>query len=131
MLLKIDCVMLGVDDLEAAVAYYQEAFGLKLHWRGDRQAGLRMPETDAEIVLHTEEDLPRAATVYYLVEDVPAAVEQLVAHGCSVLVAPFEIAIGTCAVLSDPFGHELRILDMSKGPLPEGYGLSDEERSGS
>ncbi|MGE5334036.1 MAG: VOC family protein, partial [Nitrososphaerota archaeon] len=25
--------MLRVDDLEAAVAYYQKALGLRLHWR--------------------------------------------------------------------------------------------------
>jgi predicted enzyme related to lactoylglutathione lyase len=129
VLRKIDCVMLRVDDLDAAVTYYQEVFHLKLHWRRERQAGLRMPETDAEIVLHTEADLPREATVHYLVDDVKAAVEQLVARGCSLLVAPFEIAIGTCAVLADPFGHALYILDMSKGPLPEDLGLSEERKS--
>ncbi|HEX6818391.1 MAG TPA: VOC family protein [Ktedonobacterales bacterium] len=123
VLRKIDCVMLRVDDLDRAVAYYQDVVGLKLSWRRERQAGLRMPDTDAEIVLHTESDLPREAAVHYLVDDVSEAVGRLVAGGCTLVVAPFDIAIGKCAVLNDPFGNTFRILDMTKGPLPEGHGL--------
>lgn len=125
MLRKIDCVMIRVDDLEAAVGFYQGVIGLRLVWRQERQAGLRMPETDAEIVLHTESDLPREAAVYYLVDDVGAAVDQLTASGCSVRVAPLDIAIGKCAVVVDPFGNTLNILDMTKGPLPQGFGLDN------
>jgi predicted enzyme related to lactoylglutathione lyase len=133
MLRKIDCVMLHVEDLDAALAYYQKVFGLRLHWRNGLQAGLGMPETDAEIVLYSGPDLPPGASVHYLVDDVTSAVEQLAAQGCSVLVAPFEITIGKCAVISDPFGNTLAILDMTKGPLPEGYGLtaSDAAKNGS
>jgi lactoylglutathione lyase len=126
VLRKIDCVMVRVDDLDAAVAYYREVFGLRLRWRTGSQTGLGMSETDAEIVLHTDQDIPREATVHYLVDNVTAAVEQLAAHGCTVLAAPFEIAIGRCAVVADPFGHTLHILDMTKGSLPEGFGLTTE-----
>lgn len=126
MLRKIDCVMLHVDDLEVAAAYYQEVFGLRLHWRNGLQVGLSLPETDAEIVLHSETDLPSEASVHYLVDDVAAEVQHLAARGCAILVAPFEIAIGQCAVVRDPFGNTLGLLDMTKGPLPEGYGLTTE-----
>ena len=126
MLRKIDCVMLRVDDLEVAVAYYQEVFGLRLHWRNGLQVGLGLPETDAEIVLHSETNLSPEASVHYLVDDVTTAVQHLAAQGCAILVAPFEIAIGQCAVVRDPFGNTLRLLDMMKGPLPEGYGLTAE-----
>ena len=129
MLRKIDCVMLRVDDLEAAATYYQEVLGLRLHWRGALQVGLTMPETDAEIVLHCDPDIPREASVHYLVDDVRAAVQQLVTQGCTTLVAPFAIAIGQCAALTDPFGNTLNLLDMTTGPLPEGYGLTSSERA--
>jgi lactoylglutathione lyase len=31
------------------------------------------------------------------------------------VVAPFDIAIGRCARVRDPFGNELTLLDQSKG----------------
>jgi predicted enzyme related to lactoylglutathione lyase len=127
MLRKIDCVMLHVEDLDAAIAYYQRVFGLLLHWRSELRAGLGMPETDAEIVLYNGPEFPPGASVHYLVDDVTSAVEQLAAQGCTILVAPFEIAIGMCAVVSHPFGNALAVLDMTKGPLPERYGLAASE----
>ncbi len=74
------------------------------------------PETDAEIVLHRTAGVPSKVEVHYLVDDVSAAVEALETEGCQVLVRPFEIAIGKCAVIEDPFNVRLCILDMSKGP---------------
>jgi predicted enzyme related to lactoylglutathione lyase len=53
--------------------------------------------------------------VHYLVEDVPAAVAAFRAQGGEVREPPFEIAVGRCAVLADPFGNAICILDLSKG----------------
>jgi lactoylglutathione lyase len=116
MLRKIDCVMLKVDDLEAAAAFYADALGLRRLWSDATSVAMGMPETDAEIVLHTNADPPREISVHYLVDDVASAVETLRAKGCRVRVEPFDIVIGRCAVLEDPFGNPLPILDMSKGP---------------
>ena len=124
MLRKIDCVLLRVENLEAAVTYYQEVLGLRPRWRHGLQVGLGLPETDAEIVLERGSALPEEASVHYLVDDVRAAADYLEARGCSIRVAPFEIAIGRCAVVTDPFGNMLGLLDMTKGPLPPGLGLS-------
>jgi lactoylglutathione lyase len=107
-------------------AGYQEVFGLRVHWRNGPQVGLGLPETDAEIVLEGGAKLPVEASAHYLVDDVTTAVDYLAARGCRTLVAPFEIAIGRCAVVADPFGNTLGILDMTKGPLPQGVGLSPE-----
>ncbi len=127
MLRKIDCVLLRVENLEAAVTYYQEVLGLRLQWRHGLQVGLGLPDTDAEIVLECGSALPEEASVHYLVDDVRAAVDYLEARGCSIRVVPFEIAIGRCAVVSDPFGNTLGLLDMTKGPLPQGLGLSTQQ----
>ncbi len=118
MLKKIDCVMIRVADLEAAAAYYAGVFGLKPLWRDATSVGLGFPETDAEIVLHTKTDIPAAVEVYYLVDDVAAAVPRLAARGCAVLVGPFDIPIGQGAIIQDPFGTRLCILDMTRGPRP-------------
>jgi predicted enzyme related to lactoylglutathione lyase len=116
MLRKIDCVMIRVDDLEAAIAYYVEVFGLHPLWQDDASTGLGLPDTDAEIVLHTNPDIPSNVEVHYLVDDVVAAVQAYAQKGCAVLAEPFDIPIGKCAVIQDPFGTRLCILDMSKGP---------------
>jgi lactoylglutathione lyase len=118
MLRKIDCVMIRVNDVEAAAAYYVKVFGLHPRWSGDDSIGLAFPETDAEIVLHNDPDIPSSVEVHYLVDDVVDAVAHAAAQGCNVLVAPFDITIGKCAVISDPFGTRLCILDMTKGARP-------------
>ncbi len=114
MLRKIDCVMVRVANLPTAVEFYVRVFGLRLLWRDESSAGLGMPETDAEVVLHTM-DLPDDQSVHYLVDDVPAAVATSQEAGCAVRVAPFDVAIGKCAVLEDPFGNSVCLLDLSKG----------------
>ena len=115
MLRKIDCVMIRVEDVEAAAAYYARVFGLHPQWSGDGSIGLAFPETDAELVLHNDPHIPSSVEVHYLVDDVVAAVVHFAVQGCQVLVAPFDITIGKCAVISDPFGTRLCILDLTKG----------------
>src|SRR5262245_22170503 len=103
MLRKIDCVMVRVNDLEAGARFYGDVLGLKRLWQDATSVGMGMPETDVEIVLHTM-DLPKDIGVHYLVDDVMTAVETLAEKGCTVREAPFDVAIGKCAVLEDPFG---------------------------
>ncbi|GIH14825.1 VOC family protein [Rugosimonospora africana] len=114
MLRKIDCVMVRVDDLETASQFYGSMLGLRPLWRDDGSVGMGLPETDAEVVLHTM-DLPREWGVHYLVDDVAAAVSAWREGGCVVRKPPFEIAVGWCAVLEDPFGNPVCVLDLSKG----------------
>jgi lactoylglutathione lyase len=111
----IDCVMVQADDLEIAADFYSRVFGLRRLWSDESSIGMGMPETDAEVVLHTT-DLPRERGVHYLVDDVPATVLTYHRQGCVVREPPFDIAVGRCAVLEEPFGNVLCILDMSNGP---------------
>jgi lactoylglutathione lyase len=120
LLRKIDCVMIRVDDIKAAMTYYTDVFGLRPVWWHDEAIGLAFPETNPEIVLHRYQNIPSRVEVYYLVDDVVSAVQFLATRGCQVLVEPFDIAIGKCAVIQDPFGTRLCILDMTKGPLKPG-----------
>jgi lactoylglutathione lyase len=117
LLRKIDCVMVRVDDLDAARKFYEEVLGLTPLWSDEQSVALGMPESEAEIVLHNNPDIPRDCSVHYLVENVTDAVAQLGATGCQVIVAPFEVRIGKCAVVADPFGNMLNLIDMTKGPF--------------
>jgi lactoylglutathione lyase len=111
---KVDCVRLPVRDLEEALAFYHERLGHEVIWRTRSAVGLRLPESEAELVLHTEGDPPE---VDLLVESVPEAVARFQDAGGSLVSGPFQIAIGMCAVVRDPSGNDLVLLDMSKGPL--------------
>lgn len=109
---KVDCLQVPVPDLDAGLAFYRDHLGHELAWRTETQAGLRMPDTDAELVLQVERPEPE---VDLLVASVAEAVATIVDAGGGVLVPPFEIPIGQCAVLRDPWGNPLTVLDMSKG----------------
>ncbi|WP_250008675.1 VOC family protein [Actinoplanes sp. M2I2] len=117
MLRKIDCVLVRVDALEAAEAFYVSVFGLRPIWRDESAVGLALPETDAEVVLHTM-DLPPGQHVHYLVDDVADAVVAAERGGCVVRTAPFDVAVGKCAVIEDPFGNAVCLIDLSKGMRP-------------
>jgi lactoylglutathione lyase len=115
---KIDCVMIRVDDVASAEKFYADVFGLKLRWREAGAVGMGMPETDAEIVLHNHPEIPNRVEVHYLVDDVVAAVRSYGEKGCRVLVPPFDVLIGKCAVIQDPFGTGICLLDLTSGKRP-------------
>ena len=117
---KIDCIRLRVDDLDEALAFYRDRLGHALVWRAERSVGLRMPDTDAEIVLHTEE---HGQEIDFKVASADAAAERFVAAGGTILVPPFEIQIGRCVVVADPWGQ-------SAGAAGYQPGLADHRRSG-
>ena len=120
LLSKIDCHSLPVPDLDAGIAFYA-ALGHDLLWRDETAAGLRLPESDAELVLHTD---ARPVETDFAVASVPAAIEAFVAAGGSLVHGPFDIRIGRCAVLLDPWRNPIVILDASKGLVTvdaEGY----------
>ena len=55
MFKKVDCILFRVPDLEDALAFYRDKLHHKLAWRrGDSAAGLRMDDSDTEIVLMAE-----------------------------------------------------------------------------
>ncbi len=111
---KVDCLRIAVPDLEAGLAFYRDRLGHELIWRDETAAGLRMPDTDAEIVVQTERD---NMEIDLLVSSADAAAQAIIAAGGRVVVPPFDIQIGRCVVVQDPWHNQLVLLDMSKGPL--------------
>jgi predicted enzyme related to lactoylglutathione lyase len=111
---KVDCIRLPVANLDAGLAFYRDALGHELNWRTATAAGLRMPDSDAEMVIHTEE---QPLEIDLLVESVESAAQRFAASGGRIVQSPFEIAIGKCAVVADPWGNTLVMLDMSNGRL--------------
>ena len=110
---KVDAVQIRVPDLDAGLAFYGDKLGHELRWRSDTAAGLGMPESGTEIVLHTE----IGPETDLLVASVEQAVDVFAQAGGTIINGPFDIAVGRCAIVEDPWGNRLVVLDLSKGLL--------------
>ncbi len=111
---RVDCLSIPVPDVDAALAFYSANLGHELIWRSSKAAGLKLPGSDAELVLH-HGDRPMETDL--VVDSVPEALARFTSAGGKVLKGPFEIQIGLCAVVADPWDNVLVILDTSKGTL--------------
>ena len=109
---NIDCLQLYVADLEAGIDYYCNKMGLKIIWKTETAVGLGMAEGLAEIVIQNER---REMETDLKVDSVLEAVKEIEQAGGSIISGPFEIKIGKCAVIQDPWGNQYVILDSTKG----------------
>ena len=115
---KIDAVLHRVGDIDEAIRFYVDVLGLRLGWREDSMAGLLFPGNDSELVLHTDDSLPNP-NISFQVENVEEFVDEYREKGYKVLVEPFDIRCGRCAVLSDPYGNGIEVMDLTKfGGVP-------------
>jgi predicted enzyme related to lactoylglutathione lyase len=108
----VDCVAVQVPSIEEGLTFYRDKLGHALIWRTSDSAGLRLPCSETELVIYTEK---RGIEVDLLVDSVDSAAGRWRRSGGTVAVEPFDIPIGRCAVIRDPWGNQLVILDMSKG----------------
>ena len=110
---RVDAVAVPVPDLEAGLRFYRDALGHRLKWRNDAvgQAGLELPDGDSELVLTTRQSFQPN----WLVDSVDDAVELLTRHGSDLVAAPLDIPVGRAAVVRDPFGNTLVLVDLSTG----------------
>lgn len=120
---KLDCLQIPVPSLDEGLELYRGRLGHELVWQSETAAGLRMPGTDAELVLQTERPELEANI---LVASADAAVRRFTEAGGKVLIPPFDIEIGRCVVVQDPWGNRLVLLDMSRGPLTTEHGVSGQ-----
>jgi predicted enzyme related to lactoylglutathione lyase len=77
------------------------------------QIGFVFPESDAEIVIHTDVGIPNP-DFSFLVDDVAAFCEDYERQGCRVARKPFDVRCGKFAVLEDPDGNPIPIVDLTR-----------------
>lgn len=109
----VDAVTIPVPDLDLGMAFYRDVLGHELIWRNEAtgQAALRMPESDTEIVLTTRQGYEPD----WKVASAEAAARTFAANGGKVIAGPMDIPIGRLAIVEDPFGNRLVLLDSTKG----------------
>ena len=113
LLRKVDAVTVRVPDLDTGLLFYRNALGHKLRWRNDEigQAGLALPDSDTELVLSTELEYEPN----WLVTSADEAAHAIESAGGRIVAGPFDIPVGRVAVVTDPFGNVLVLVDLSKG----------------
>jgi predicted enzyme related to lactoylglutathione lyase len=109
---KIDCVRIYVPNLDDGLAFYRDKLGHQLIWRTEHAIGLRLPETEAEIVIQNEN---KGQEIDFTVDSVEEATHRIMEVGAKVIIPPFDIPIGHCVILQDPWGNQIVLLDCSKG----------------
>jgi len=109
----VDAVTVPVPDLDQGLQFYRDQLGHDIVWRNDAegQVGLRLPESQAELVLSTNFEY----AVNWLVRSVSEAVETIVEAGGKVILELTQIPVGRLAIVNDPFGNALVLLDLSAG----------------
>lgn len=114
-LLKIDSIMIYVSSLESAAKFYEEALGLRRAWTDIEQGmiGFRLKEGDSEIVIHGDHNL-RNPSFSFLVDNVERFCIDYLKKGHTVVKEPLDVRCGKYAILADPDGNELPIIDLTK-----------------
>lgn len=98
---KIDCIRIPVENLEKGLDFYSKKLGHELLWKTETSVGLKLGDDKTEIDFH--------------VKDVQQASKAFVQAGGEIVKGPFEIPIGRCVVVKDPWENQYVILDSSKG----------------
>lgn len=114
MLQRIDRMLRRVSHLPSAVRYYTQTMGLTLVHQSPRIATLRFPTDQSELVLHDDPSLPDEA-IYFLVDNVRDLHARRQELGLVFTGPPTQTARGYWAVIKDPFGNTLLIIDRSHG----------------
>ncbi|MBI3305046.1 VOC family protein [Candidatus Parcubacteria bacterium] len=107
--------MYHVSDLEKARLFYQNVLGLKKVWE-DKDAqmiGFVFEQSDSEIVIHNNSDIPKF-DYSYLVEDVVKFCDEYQERGYKPILEPIDVRPGKYAILADPDGNEIPIIDLTK-----------------
>ena len=121
ILTEIDHVAIAVHDLEAAIAYYEEAFGAEVHHReiverdGVEEALVKVADSYIQLTTATRPDSPIAKYlekrgeglhhIGYRVDDCQAALEAMVAAGATPIdQSPRPGSRGTTVAFMHPKG---------------------------
>lgn len=114
-LLKIDSIMFHVSNLDESARFYRNILGLRQIWSDQEQGmiGFSLQESDSEIVIHSDPNLPNPS-FSFLVRNVDKFCDAYQKKGYRIVTEPFEVRCGKYAVLADPDGNELPIIDLTK-----------------
>ncbi|HEX8303886.1 MAG TPA: VOC family protein [Jatrophihabitans sp.] len=116
LLRAVDAVVVRVPSLEDGLAFYHDALGHELLWRTETMVALGFGDSETELVLA----LDTGPETDLLVDSVEDAVARITQAGGTLVAGPDDIAVGKVAVVTDPFGNRLTLVDLTNGRLRPG-----------
>ena len=117
---KVDSIMYLVSDLGRAEAFYRDVMGLTKVWEdADRSMiGFLLQDSDSEVIIHTRDDIP-PFSYSFLVENVRKFCDEHRRQGYAIAFGPIAVRSGSYAVLTDPDGNQIPIIDLTEfGGVP-------------
>lgn len=106
----VDCVHVPVPDLDQGLAFYRDRLGHELIWRAGTAAGLRLRDSDTELVLEASR---HAIEPDFLVDDVQEAVENVIAASGTVLMLETHSLRSMPSLILLPFHQDERLSELS------------------
>lgn len=106
---KVDAVLVRVPSIEQGLAFYHEHLGMLIRWIKHDMAAVGLG--DAELVMSTR----LGPETDFLVGSIEHVVQLFDDARGRVIVPPEDIPVGKMAVVEDPFGNALTLIELSKG----------------
>lgn len=109
MLKKVNGVLVRVEALEEGIKFYQDQLGMELLWKKEDIAAVALGDT--QFVISTNLN-PETNIEVDSVED---TVKIFTESGGMLVGSVEDIYVGKLAVVADPFGNKLTLMDYTKG----------------
>lgn len=110
---KIQNVTYRVDDVEKSAKFYTDLGMSEVFRDGNNLIGLSFPDNDSQIVVHTDVSKPKY-DFSFLVDNVEDFCKEYKEKGYTVKLEPVDVRSGKYAILFDPDGNIVPIIDRSK-----------------
>lgn len=109
-----DNFFLPADDLDSAEDFYKNKIGLaiKFDFSERGMVAFKVGDNEPAIILRKGDNVKPA--IWFKVDNVWQAFEELKQKGIQFLSEPFEIMTGLCVEFNDPFGNKLGLTDYIK-----------------
>lgn len=111
-----DNFFLPAENLDTAKDFYKNKLGLdmKFDFADKGMVAFKVGDNEPAIIVSNLQNAKPA--IWFTVDDVRQAYEQLKQKGVAFLSEPFEIMTGLSVEFTDPFGNKLGLTDYSKMP---------------
>lgn len=123
----------GVDDVDASIAFYREALGAEFVWRfdafGTEVAAVRVTDEGPLVLLAAHRPAPSVLPIW-TVADLNAAIERLASSSFEAVGETAGTPDGPVHVLRDPSGNEIGLLRPDRpGALEAAHADPDNTRA--
>lgn len=111
-----DNFFLPADNLDTAKEFYKNKLGMdiKFDFANKGMTAFKVGNNESAIILSTMQNAKPA--IWFTIDNVQQAYEELKQKGVTFLSEPFEIMTGLSVEFIDPFGNKLGLTDYSKMP---------------